>query len=611
MINERLKNNQFTSRQDFQQALKDILLPLMPELKQRGIHGYLNLGSSGTVYPEKTREIEAFLRPLWGLGPYSVAEDSEFLTMYLQGIKHATNPQSPDYWGDIEDYDQIIVEMAALATFILLNQKRIKQDFTAEEQQNLFNWLGQLNQHRPHDNNWLFFRVLVNVALKKSQQPYSQALLDQDLDKINSFYVGHGWYYDGVPVQRDYYISFAIHYYSLIYYKFMRDDDPQRCNQIKERAVAFAQDYKYWFDAKGEGIAFGRSLTYRFAQSAFFSALVFADIEALPWGEIKGLLGRNLHNWFQQDIFSNDGLLTVGYHYQNLVFAEGYNGPGSPYWAMKTFLILAVPADHPFWQSEALPLQLPEKLHPCPEGLNFYQHTQDNQELLCFPAGQFIGYQSHASAKYSKFVYSSKTGFSTPKSSYLYYEGAYDNCLALAEDDHYFRAKDLDTKFEILADRVIHYWQPWPDVAIKTTLIPFDGWHLRIEEIRNQREIDAYEGGFSVPFAENASRQIQPGNATQVASTVGISWLKNLHGFTEADVAKPEPNTSLFFPLTNLPYLKQHLAVGQHLLVSAVGLTDQVTPGLVTAKLQLKAGQLIIQTKQDHKTVILTAQDFV
>ncbi|WP_125767596.1 DUF2264 domain-containing protein [Lapidilactobacillus wuchangensis] len=609
MINERLKNNQFTTKNDFQQALQDILAPLMPQLKQNGVHGYLDLGSSGTNYVKKTREIEAFLRPLWGLAPYSVDENSEYLELAIEGIKQATNPNSPDYWGDIRDYDQIIVEMAALATFILLNPELIKQRFSKPERENLFNWLGQLNEHKPFENNWLFFRVLVNVALKKNQQPYSQELLDRDLDKIDSFYVGDGWYFDGTPLQRDYYIAFAIHYYSLIYYRFMQDEDPKRCAAIKERAIAFAQDYQYWFDAKGEGIAYGRSLIYRFAQSAFLSALVFADIEALPWGEIKGLLSRNMHNWFQQDVFSNDGLLTVGYHYQNLVFAEGYNGPGSPYWSLKAFLLLAVPASHPFWQSESLPLQLAKNLYPCVSGRNFYQHDSA-QTLLCFPAGQANEYQSHGSAKYNKFVYSTKTGFSVPKSSYLYHQGAYDNCLALAEGDHYFRTKDLDTKFEILADRVIHYWQPWPDVAIKTTLIPFDGWHLRIEEIRNQLEIDAYEGGFSVPFAEDAARQIRPGDSTQVASTVGISWLKNLHGFTEADVAKTEPNTSLFFPLTNLPYLKQHLAVGQHLLVSAVGLTDQVAPDLAAIDVQLRAGQLMIKTEQGNKVIQLTAPDF-
>ncbi len=56
---------------------------------------------------------------------------------------------------------------------------------------------------------------------------------------------------------------------------------------FKERAILFAQDFVYYFDEDGEALPYGRSLTYRFAQGAFFSALVFADVEAIPWGQVR------------------------------------------------------------------------------------------------------------------------------------------------------------------------------------------------------------------------------------------------------------------------------------------------------------------------------------
>lgn len=46
--------------------------------------------------------------------------------------------------------------------------------------------------------------------------------------------------------------------------------------------------------------------------------------------------------------------------------------------------------------------------------------------------------------KYSKFVYFFYFGFSIIKSDYWYYEGVYDNCLVLVEDDYYFCMKGLD-----------------------------------------------------------------------------------------------------------------------------------------------------------------------
>ncbi len=73
----------------------------------------------------------------------------------------------------------------------------------------------------------------------------------------------------------------------------------------------------------------------------FFSALIFAEVEAIPWGQIKTLLSNHMKQWMTHDIFTYDGRLSIGYHYENLVMAEGYNAPGSPYWALKVFLLLA------------------------------------------------------------------------------------------------------------------------------------------------------------------------------------------------------------------------------------------------------------------------------
>lgn len=44
---------------------------------------------------------------------------------------------------------------------------------------------------------------------------------------------------------------------------------------------------------------------------------------------------------------------TIGYCYPQMYMAERYNAPGSPYWGMKSFLLLALPDDHPFWIAEA------------------------------------------------------------------------------------------------------------------------------------------------------------------------------------------------------------------------------------------------------------------
>ena len=111
--------------------------------------------------------------------------------------------------------------------------------------------------------------------------------------RIEDFYLGDGWYSDGKTAQRDYYISFAMHFYSLIYAGVMKKEDPERAAVYIQRGEMFAQDFMWWFARSGEAIPYGRSLTYRFAQTAFWAALAFSGSEAVPWGILRGLISRH------------------------------------------------------------------------------------------------------------------------------------------------------------------------------------------------------------------------------------------------------------------------------------------------------------------------------
>lgn len=81
---------------------------------------------------------------------------------------------------------------------------------------------------------------------------------------------------------------------------------------------------------------------------------------------MKGLIVRNFNWWLGQKMFDRDGILTIGYCYPQMYMAERYNAPGSPYWGMKSFLLLALPDDHPFWSAEAAPMPALERLKPMP-----------------------------------------------------------------------------------------------------------------------------------------------------------------------------------------------------------------------------------------------------
>lgn len=137
--------------------------------------------------------------------------------------------------------------------------------------------------------------MLVNVAFKKlGCKEYNPEKINQTLNEINGLYIGNGWYEDGPTGNCDYYIAFAFHYYGLLYSYFMKEEDPVNSQAFKDRANLFGKQFIYWFDQDGAGIPYGRSLTYRFAQVAFFSACIFAGVETLDLPVMKGIIDRNL-----------------------------------------------------------------------------------------------------------------------------------------------------------------------------------------------------------------------------------------------------------------------------------------------------------------------------
>lgn len=566
-----ISNWTFKDKNSYQQALKQLVLPLRQQIVANEFSG-LRLGTSGAVYDQQRVEMEALIRPLWGLSALWCGNenDIELQRAYHEKIIKGTDPESPYYWGAVEDYDQYIVEMAAISLYLLLNKKTFWDPISELEKHNLSGWLSQALSRKIPKNNWTFFKILIRVALFSCGLQLDRENLAQELGLIDQMYIGEGWYVDGKTSQKDYYIPFAFHYYGLIYSVFMKEEDPKYAQKFRERASCFAEQYTYYFDDDGEAIPFGRSLTYRFAQGAFLSALVFADVEALPWGQIKYLLNQHMRNWMQYPIFTVDGRLSIGYHYENLVMAEGYNAPGSPYWAFKTFLILATPDQHPFWKVNEEKV-VREEQQLIRKGSMLITQSLNQNHVLGYPVGLMVQNQAHASAKYSKFVYSTKFGFSVPKSNGRYEEGAFDNVLAVSLDGVYFYSKE-ESKDDWTSERGVGYeWSPFSELVIRTEIYPFGEWHIRVHHVSTTVPVVLKEGGFSVPLIhKNANSRIEK-NSAQIISEEYFSQIVSIEGYENAAIVYPEPNTSLFFPRSVFPILNAKLIPGEHQLMCLVG----------------------------------------
>lgn len=557
-----MKNTVFETRKDYQEAIKEMCLPLRRYYSPG--KAFLMIGRTAASYGEKTAGLEGFSRVLWGLVPLWYGGGESCLDEWIaEGIRRGSDPKDPEYWGDYGDGEQAYVEMAALAFAVWMTPGKVWEPLSGQEKENFQNWFLQINAHIFSDNNWIFFRVLVNCALRHVGARYSQEQIEKDLNRIDEFYLGDGWYSDGMTKQRDYYIAFAIHFYSLIYARLAEKQDPERSARYKERAKLFAQDFIYWFGTRGEALVYGRSQTYRFAQVGFFSALAFADVEAFDWGVIKGIVNRHFRYWFSQPILDGEDKLTLGYTYPNLTMCEGYNAPNSPYWAWKSFLVLALPAEHPFWSSAEQALLPLEPVKYLPHPWMIVQRGEDGY-VTALTSGQYAEWEPvHAAEKYEKFAYSSYFGFQCPRSYYTLSQAAPDNMLAFCRDGYYFvrrRCKEVTIEE---GKGIYSRWSPMEGIEVETLLEPCGRGHLRTHVIHAQFACRAVEGGFALPYHEPGEVRTACGEGlARAESTMGMSRIELRSGEGAGDVNICEANVNLMHPKTVLPYIQYEISEG-------------------------------------------------
>ena len=486
------------TKADFISCLWKIINPLK-KYYTKGCAG-IKCGNSGVSYGEKIALMEGFSRLFWGLAPlWAGGHNSDgFDDLCLEGIINGTNPEHEEYWGKICDGDQKMVEAAALGLALAIAPHKVWDPLTQIQKKNFEKWISQMNVAEACANNWKLFAVIVNLGLKNVGCEYSREVIEHGISCINSYYRSDGWYHDGNTDQADYYIAFAIHFYSLIYAKIMEKDDLENSRIFKERATLFARDFIYWFASDGSALAFGRSLTYRFAQCCFWSACVFADIKPFSMGVMKGLISRNIEWWMSKPIFDNGGVLTIGYEYPNLNMSEFYNGFGSPFWALKSFLILALDDNHEFFKVSAEPLPKLDSIRVMPHANMTIQHF--GKYMVALTAGQWALWEpTHCAEKYSKFAYSSKYAFSVPRAMVGIPKAGTDSMLAFEIDSFIYVRRKCERHCIDENGVVYSKWSPYRGIEVETWITPTDDGHIRKHKIYSSIECIAYDCAFAVP----------------------------------------------------------------------------------------------------------------
>lgn len=582
-------SNPLSSRQDLVAELNTMLAAVDKQFPAGSTR--FSLGDTCAHYATEIAQMEGLSRVLWGLFPLMAAGDSTpFSDKYISAIKQGTDPQSAGYWGETQPYDQRLVEMAAYGLGLALLQDNLTGLFSERELMNLHAWLNQITDAQMPDSNWNYFAIMVQLGFKRAGLPYDQQAIDRRFTMMDAYYLGDGWYSDGPGRPKDYYISMAFHFYGLIYATLSGDE--ARAAVLRERSRLFADDFIYMSAADGASVPFGRSLTYRFAMVAFWSAVAFSGLDVFTPGVVKGVILRHLRWWQQQPISDRDGILTLGFAYPNLAMCEDYNAPGSPYWALKTYLILALPDTHPFWQAEEQPLPTLAEKRVIPHAQQILVHT-DHVTMLT--AGQLeLNNYVNTEAKYTKFAYSSRFGFTIERGRYGLKHAACDSMLLLSDGDNYFRGRRECEAVRVDENYIFSRWSPWRDVNIESWLVPFGEWHLRLHRIHSARTLQTVEGGFAVMKSDH-----QPvGRGSFVQAANGSSAIVDLSPVLsrQPDSVVTPPNSSIMFSeCAAIPVLTTTIPQGDSWLCCAVRASGTNIDLAATPLLEIKDNQVVIR----------------
>lgn len=277
-------------------------------------------------------------------------------SLFKNAVLHGTEPKNKDYWGEIGDKDQRMVEAADVALGLWLSRDYVWVKFNQREKEQLFNWFLNAEGKQIVDNNWNLFPITIFKVMEAlgadipEDIKYSKELYENYKSKA---YKGKGWFFDE-PSGFDYYNGWAIHYSLFWLNQIDPDFDP---DFIRDSNKEFVEFYKYLFSRNGFPMM-GRSVCYRAATPAPIVAGAILSPNVIPPGLALNALDSTW-KYFIENNAIKEGKVTQGFFQNDLSLLDGYSGAGSCLWSLRS-LIISFYADSKisFFESERQPLPI-------------------------------------------------------------------------------------------------------------------------------------------------------------------------------------------------------------------------------------------------------------
>ncbi|WP_223878323.1 DUF2264 domain-containing protein [Microbacterium radiodurans] len=286
----------------------------------------------------------------------------ELIDFSARGVATGVDPDAADRWVRMDEHAQAKVEAASIALVLDLTRPWIWDRLSELTQHRVIAWLAPaVGDDTYPQTNWVWFRLVVQTFLRSVGGPWSAGDVAADLARHDSFVRSGGWLADGPERAFDHYVGWALHVYPILWSRMSGAAELAggRTPADIARLDDFLGDALDLVGGDGSPLLQGRSLIYRFAAAAPFWAGVIAGVPSHTLGRLRHAADRIVTHFADHGAPDAAGILTMGWHHEWRPLAQSYSGPGSPYWAVKGFLGILLPADHPVWTApaEALPVE--------------------------------------------------------------------------------------------------------------------------------------------------------------------------------------------------------------------------------------------------------------
>jgi len=271
---------------------------------------------------------------------------------YRRQLGLLVDPTSPSHVGPRARRgggpEQALVELAGVALSLSLAREAIWDPLPQEDRDRLAETMRSHAEGPTVPSNWRFFNVFILSFLASQGYRVRKGIVAKHLRRILRAYRGEGWYDDDGAF--DYYSMWGFQTWALLWARLHGGSTaPRFARRLLRNFREMLAHYPYMFGRDGEVIAWGRSMSYRFAAVAPLALAGLLEEPVADPGWLRRICSGALLQFLHSPALLQDGVPTLGIYGPFEPAVQSYSCRGSVYWMGKAFLALLAPPEAPFW----------------------------------------------------------------------------------------------------------------------------------------------------------------------------------------------------------------------------------------------------------------------